>query len=90
MGALVVLLYLAGRRGQQMIHSDTPGHQDEVVSAEVQVPQRIGGEGREVKKDGGGGASRVAPQISTPINHTLHGGGPPSSVTLTALRMINT
>lgn len=55
---------------------------------EVQVPQRMGGVGGE--KKGGGVGSRVAPQISTPINHTLHGGGPPSSVTLTALRMINT
>lgn len=54
-GALVFLLYLAQAQKREIIHSDTPGHRDEVVSVEVQVPHRMGGVGGE--KKGGVGLS---------------------------------
>lgn len=55
--ALVFLLYFgADTEKEQIIHSDTPGHWDEVVSVEVQMPHQKGG----VKTKRGVGGKKVA------------------------------
>lgn len=53
-------LFWPGHRKEQIIHSDTPGHCEEVVSVEVQMPQQTGGGGLKKRERERWGGKKVA------------------------------